>query len=159
MIRRHLLVMVAAGVLALFSVCLWRWQPERQVRKHTEALLEACEDRDWEEFRALLAEDYTDRWGHDKTEAAERARQVFAQFLFLKLAARSLEVEEAEATGLARAHLELQGRGGPLAELAIQRVAELKQPFTFRWQQRSWKPWDWQLVQVEQPELRIDAGF
>jgi hypothetical protein len=159
MIRRHLLVVVAAGVLACFTVCLWLWQPERQVRRHTEALLEACEDRDWEELRALLADDYSDRWGHDKAEAADRARQVFAQFLFLKLEARELEVEEAEATGLARAHLVLQGRGGPLAEMAIQRLAELRQPFVFRWQQRSWKPWDWQLVQVEQAELRIESGF
>jgi hypothetical protein len=155
MIRRHLLVIVAAGALAVFLWCLWLWQPTRQVRVHTEALLEACEDRDWEDLRELIADDYSDRWGHGKAELAERSRQVFAQFLFLTVEGHDMVIEEADATGDARVRVVLQGRGGPLAEIAIQRVSELKEPFIFRWQQRSWKPWDWQLTRVVQPELRV----
>src|SRR6186713_2841075 len=92
MIRRHLLVIVAAGALAVFLWCLWLWQPARQVRVHTEALLEACEDKDWEEMRELLAADYSDRWGHDKEEVVERSKQVFAQFLFLTVEGRDMVV-------------------------------------------------------------------
>jgi len=37
----------------------------------------------------------------------------------------------------------------------MSRVAELKEPFSFTWRQVSWKPWDWKLVRVDQPELEI----
>jgi hypothetical protein len=37
----------------------------------------------------------------------------------------------------------------------VQRAEELREPFTFDWQQQSWKPWDWALVRIEQRELQI----
>ena len=60
-----------------------------------------------------------------------------------------------DGTGTTRARLILAGRGSPLAEYAVERVARLTQPFTFTWRQRSWKPWDWVLTKMEQPELEI----
>jgi hypothetical protein len=34
-------------------------------------------------------------------------------------------------------------------------VNALREPFTMTWRKKSWKPWDWELIRVEQPELRI----
>jgi hypothetical protein len=66
-----------------------------------------------------------------------------------------MEVEEANGLGTARARITLKGRGGPFADMAMGRLDELKQPFSFTWRQRSWKPWDWKLVRIDQPELEV----
>ena len=135
---------------------LWLWQPARQVRLHTEDFLEAVESRDWKIMSQRIADDYSDRWGHDKREVVERSREVFAQFFVLAIEARDLAVGESDGLGDASARLTLRGSGGPLAQIAVQRAAELRSPFVFTWRQRSWKPWDWALVRVEQPELRVE---
>jgi hypothetical protein len=152
--RRHFLN-AAIVLVAVVIGALWLWQPARQVRRHNEKLLDAVESKDWKELSELMADDYSDRWGHDKATVIERSRMVFAQFLVMELAATEPEVEEANGQGTVRARLALTGRGGPLAELAIQKASALQQPFVFEWRQASWKPWDWVLVKVDQPELEI----
>jgi len=104
----------------------------------------------------MMAEDYADRWGHDKARVAERSREVFRQFLVLGIEVEDLDVLEADGTGTATGRVALQGRGGPLAEMAIQEAATLREPFSFTWRQASWKPWDWKLTRVDQPELELD---
>jgi hypothetical protein len=32
-------------------------------------------------------------------------------------------------------------------------------PFELRWRHESWKPWDWKLVEVHNPELEVPAAF
>lgn len=103
----------------------------------------------------LLADNYSDRWGNDKANAVERAGQVFGQFLVVNFRIDPPGGETVSVDGKWSARLLLEGRGGPLGEFAIQRLAEMRDPFVFSWEQRSWKPWDWQLTRVEQPELEI----
>jgi hypothetical protein len=119
-------------------------------------LIDAVESKDWKELSELMADDYSDRWGHDKAAVIERSRTVFSQFLVMEITATEPEVEEANGLGTVRAKLKLSGSGGPVAELAIQKVAALQQPFVFEWRQASWKPWHWVLVRVDQPELEIE---
>lgn len=149
-----MLILVAAG-LVLVVWCLWLWQPSRQLRRHTEKLLAAVEDQNWRKMADIMANDYSDRWGHDKATVGEHTRQVFAQFFVLTVQGTDLEVEEADAVGTVRVQIAIKGRGGPLADIVIARVAELKEPFAFTWRQGSWKPWDWKLIRVDQPELEI----
>jgi hypothetical protein len=40
----------------------------------------------------------------------------------------------------------------------MEAAGDLREPFTFDWQQRSWKPWDWVLVRMEHRELQIPDG-
>ena len=152
--RRHFLLL---GVVLVFLVVwlLTRWQPERQVRVHTEALLAAAESRDFKKFAALLAADYSDPWGNDKARVLEGSQQVFRNFLALEVKATDMEVDEADAIGHASARIVIRGTGGPIGEEAMMRVNALKKPFSFTWRQRSWKPWDWELTQVEQSELHL----
>jgi hypothetical protein len=154
-IRRHLVLSLVAATLVLGFWCLWLWQPARQVRRHTEQLLAAVEDKDWREMAELMMYDYSDRWGHDKATILDHTKQAFAQFFSLTVESSELDVEEANAIGTARVRIAIKGRGGPLADFVMSRVAELKEPFAFTWKQASWKPWDWKLVRVDQPELEI----
>jgi hypothetical protein len=154
-IRRHLVLIAAVVALGVAAWCLVRWQPERQVRRHTEQFLAALEDKDWQEMAGLIADDYSDRWGHDKATLVDRAKQAFAQFFVLTVQGSDLTVEEANAIGTAQVHVSITGRGGPLADLVISRAAELKEPFSFTWRQASWKPWDWKLIRTDQKELEV----
>ncbi|HET6407704.1 MAG TPA: nuclear transport factor 2 family protein [Chthoniobacteraceae bacterium] len=153
--RRHFLN-GAVVLVALAIVLLWHWQPARQVRRHNDKLLEAVESKDWKDLSELMADDYSDRWHHDKALVLERSKMVFAQFFVMEIAPSEIEVVESNGIGVVRAKLALTGRGGPLAELAIQRAATLQQPFVFEWRQASWKPWHWVLSKLDQPELEIE---
>lgn len=140
-------------ILVIFLVSLWR--PEKQVQRHQRQLLSALEDRDWDDVNELLAENYSDRWGHDKAFVQSRAAQVFRQFFAVQITGEITALDLSGDTGEVRTSLRVQGRGGPLAEYAIMRANALTSPWTFRWRKQSWKPWDWVLEYVDQPELEI----
>jgi hypothetical protein len=154
-------LLVPAIAVTLFMVALFLgtlWQPTRQVRLHQRHLLRAIEDRNWQRAAKFMADDYSDRWGHDKEFALREAREVFRQFFAVTInqEERSLHVDS--GNGMVFARLKLDGTGGPLAHMAIERINALTAPFVFRWQQRSWKPWDWQLIHADQPELELPEG-
>jgi len=157
MFRRHRWSIVAVLGFLLVLVLLGRWQPARQVRAHTEKLLAAVESKDWKRLEKLIADDYSDPWGQDKAVMQQRVHEVFAQFFVIEIKAGEIAVEEADGQGIAKAPVSLVGRGGPIAELAVQRASTLREPFTFTWRQQSWKPWDWALTRVEQPELKLEG--
>lgn len=155
MTLRQALYYTATATMALVIWLLWFSQPQRQVQRHTARFIAEAEDKDWEAMAALVAEGYSDRWGHDRDEVLQRSRQVLAQFLILSIKADEIDVQEENGVGAGRARLHLTGRGGPLAEYAVERVSRLRKPFVFTWRQRSWKPWDWVLTAVDQPELEL----
>lgn len=144
---------VLLGIVAIYTAALW--QPARQVQLHQANLLRAVEKRNWERFASFMADDYSDRWGHDKEFVVRESREVFRQFLFLTVRQEVRATTILDQKGTVVARIELTGSGGPLANVVRERVNALSEPFTFRWRQRSWKPWDWQLVQVDQPELNL----
>lgn len=144
---------VLLGIVAIYIAALW--QPARQVQLHQTNLLRAVEKRNWERFASFMADDYSDRWGHDKEFVLRESREVFRQFLFLTVRQEVRAMQIGDQRGTVVARIELAGSGGPLATVARERVNALSEPFTFRWRQRSWKPWDWQLVDVDQPELEL----
>jgi len=155
MLRRHFVLVIAFAVLAAVVWCVWLWQPERQVRKHTETFIDAVEGKDWEHLAEVTADDYSDRWGHDKTTLISRTKEVFSQFFIIDIEVHDITVGESEGIGTATTRVTLKGTGGPLAQLAVDEAMRLKQPFVFTWRLRSGKPWDWVLTRIEQPELRI----
>jgi hypothetical protein len=145
--------------LVLWAMWLfWLWQPERQVRLHTTHFLKKVEQRNWNDARAFLADDFSDRWGHDKNTAMEDAKEVFAQFLFLTIESKTDRCEVHGTEGVAETRVKIAGNGQGVAQLVMQRVNGLREPFTFRWRKSGGKPWEWQLVFVDQPELNIDPG-
>ena len=145
----------AVALVVLAGFLAWNWQPEKQAGIQTAHFLQAVERRNWEKVRAYLATNYTDRWGHDQALALEAAEQVFQQFLFLKVEHEIVSQAANRATGETRARVKISGSGGALAQIAMERVNGLREPFLFSWKRQSWKPWDWQITRIEQPELEI----
>jgi hypothetical protein len=141
--------------LAVFLVVLW--SPERQIRLHQEHLLAAVSDKNWARVASFIAEDYSDRWGHDKAFVTQASREVFAQFFALELTMSQPVLSRHDGNGEVSGRLIAKGSGGPFAQMAIDKLQELREPFTFRWQKRSWKPWDWTLMRVDHPTLEVPA--
>ena len=103
MMRRHWLSIIVA---ALFGAVVWLlvlWQPARQVRRHTEQLLATIERKNWKRLGELMADDYSDSWGHDKSGLIADAREVFAQFFAIELRAHEMVVAESDGSGTAKA--------------------------------------------------------
>jgi len=154
---------ILSGLLAvsvmLFS--LWLWQPERQVLKHHEHFLRAAANRDWTRLAGFLDDSYADRWGHNKESVVSNSREVLSQFFGLNIADEETDCYIEGNTGTVSCKLTLHGNGTPVAEYAVSEVNRLTTPFTFQWIRRSWKPWDWKLTRVDNPQLHIpqEAGF
>ena len=144
---------LAALALAIFLALLW--QPARQVRLHQRHLLKAVEKRNWTNVGKFIGAEYRDRWEHDKENVIGQSRQVFGQFLFCNIAAEEHSLILADDAATIGVRLAITGSGGPIAEMVKQRVNALTEPFTFKWTRRSWKPWDWELLSVDQPQLDI----
>ena len=148
---------LAAGIVAVaIAVFLGLlWQPARQVRLHQEHLLRAVGKRDWNAVGRFIAAEYHDRWGHDKENVIARSAEVFGQFLFCDIQSEERALAVSDGTATLAARITLGGTGGPIGEYAKQRVNTLTEPFTFKWTRWSWKPWDWALMEVDQPQLEI----
>ncbi len=152
---KRLALAVAAAVLCAGLWLAWLWQPERQVRLHTAGLLKGIERRNWDKVQDLLADQYSDRWGHDKNFVVTGLRQVFGSFVFLKIEHQNLTVDA--TTGRTRTRVKMSGQGSPIAQFVMVKVNGLTEPFTFTWEKRSGKPWDWQLTAVDHPTLDPDV--
>jgi hypothetical protein len=147
------------ALLAFAIWLLWWSRPERQVRRAQGRLLGALESRDYPALARLLAEDYRDAWDHDKANVLRRVPEVLDQFVLLDVEGEIRSVEPETATWVAREKIIVKGLGGALGMYARDEVNRLREPFTMHWRKRSWKPWDWELTRVEQPELRIPQDF
>jgi hypothetical protein len=55
---------------------IWIWQPERQVRRHSQKLFHQVEAKNWSALSDLIGSDYSDQWNHDRTNLIERMREV-----------------------------------------------------------------------------------
>jgi hypothetical protein len=146
-----LLVLAAIG---LFLLTLW--SPERQVRLHQQNLLKAVSKRNWERAASFISEEYSDRWGHDKGNVIERGREGLRHFLFLDIKMKDERIAVIEKQGRVETELKVTGSPAAIADGLIERVESFRQPFGFRWERRSWKPWDWQLIEFDQQELRLE---
>ena len=155
---KQALRLLGIAVLALAIWLIWWSRPERQVRRAQVRLLDAMESRDYPALARLMAEDYRDGWEHDKANVLRRLPQVFDQFLLLDVEGEISGVEPEAANWLVRQKIVVKGIGGALAMYARDEVNALKEPFVMRWRKRGWKPWDWELTQIDQPELRVPAG-
>jgi hypothetical protein len=138
--------------------CLWLWQPERQVLKHNASLIRAFEKRDWNKVERLVDEKFSDRWGHDRERVIRESREILRQFFAIEIAQEDQGVVVPGETGRVEARIRIKGSGSPIAQLAMQTVNSVQTPFRFEWRRKSWKPWDWQLVSVDNPQLDLPSG-
>ena len=146
----------AAAAVALGIYLFWLWQPERQVRLHTEHLLAAVEGHDWEDLAEFVDGSYQDQWGNDRPLLLARLREILSYTRDLRIetlggGVSRLTSEEAEWS----TRVAIEAEEGELTALIKARVNGLETPFVFHWRHASGKPWDWKLVRVSNETLDL----
>jgi hypothetical protein len=151
-----------AGLLGAFVIGLWLarlWQPENQVRLHSEHLVRQIEQRDWSAAGDFFAADYHDDWGDDRALLLSRLRMVLRAFSSLTITAAHPETRLEPAEGSWSAHIQMAGNGTEVAPEILSRVNSLTTPFALHWRRESWRPWDWKLLRVSNPSLEISGDL
>jgi len=146
-----------ALVVGLFAI--WLWQPERQVRRHTENLLGKIGARSWTAVADFIGDDYSDQWGDDRTLMLARLREVFHYVRDLRIDAVDSVVNVENRRGLWRARISIHADNSEVSAFIKERVNSVATPFELEWHHLSAKPWDWKLVRVSNPNLEISAGL
>ena len=144
------------GILFLGALWLRSWLlPERQIPRAQARLLSAIEGRDFDAMAGMLANDYRDRWQQGRATVVARSREVFGQFATLTIEREQSGLRTESGSWFLSEKLRLKGLGGPLAMAARETLNGLHQPFVMEWRRRGWKPWDWELKSVAQPEVEL----
>jgi len=146
------------GVFFVLILLWWGWgafQADRQLENRFRELVKVVEDRNWEKLRGFLADDYVDAWGNDRERTIELAGQGFQYFLVLGVEPEEPEFLIAGREATVRTGFEISGTGRGPAKIILSRAAGLKEPFEIGWRRESWKPWDWKVVSMSQPELNL----
>ena len=146
-----------ALVAALFL--LWLWRPERQVRLHSEHLLDAIEHKSWSRVADFIADDYRDRWQNDRALLLERIREVLRYLRGLHVQASNVAVRIDNRHGYWTAKITIAAEQDEVTELVKERVNSLTTPFELEWRRLSGKPWGWKLVRVSNSGLELPADF
>lgn len=146
------------AVVALV-VCVWvgfEFTAGRQLERVFHRLINAAENRNWEKVRQLVAEDYRDGWGQDREQAISTGSQFLGQFLVMEIVVENQTVDLRGREASIAARMRLKGRGSAVAEAIMQGANALEHDFQFAWRRKSWKPWDWKLVSINQSEIQFD---
>ena len=147
--------LAATACIGLFL--FWLWQPEHQIKRHTESLLHAIEHKNWAATGSFIAGDYHDQWGDDRARVLERMREGFRYVRGLKLSAFSVSVQVHQRRAQWSGRIWIDGGQNEVTELLKQQVNSLTTPFELDWRLLSGKPWDWKLVGVSNSALEIPA--
>ena len=149
--------LIAAILLGLFLI--WLWQPERQVRRHTENFFHAIEHKNWTGAADLIGSDYHDQWGDDRARVLERMREGFRYVRGVRINASNPMVRIENRRAIWSGKIMIDGDQSEVMELLEERVNSLATPFELEWHHVSAKPWDWQLVHVSNPTIEIPVDI
>ena len=146
--------LVVAGIALR---CFWLWQPERQLLLHQAHFRAALEARDWSRVRALMDPAYADRWGYTRDTGIQEARQWLGQFFSLTITPSLSGDSLTPDGGTVTEQWRLDGTGTEAASMVVESANSAHASFTFQWKHASWKPWDWTLIRVDNPDLNLTA--
>ena len=127
---------------------------EEQVLKQHQELFEYAGKRYWSEAAAYLSPEYEDEWGNTSEQAIEGAREAFRGFIVLDLQWQSVEVKVDGTTATITGDVRIEVSGGGLSQPVMNKVNNLREPWTFTWNKTGWKPGDWKLVHVTNPQIK-----
>ena len=149
-------VLLTVGGL-LLALTLWFALPffsaSRGVERAWDDFLSALEENDMTELGRLLGDDYADGFGLDRAGCLKLATSVRGQFLVCTVRREQSEIvlDPSKKSAVTRGLIRLGGQG-PGAEIIIQASNSSQTPTAFRWRRNSWKPWDWRLVSIDNPD-------
>ncbi len=156
--RTGLLIGLGAA-LAIGLYCLWLWQAERQIARHTETLFRRVEQKDWSGVADLIAADYRDQWNNDRARVIERLRLILGFSHKTQIDSSDVSCRIDNGVGFWRGRISIHSDAKDLIAMMNERANSVTTPFELQWRHVSGKPWDWKLVRVSNPELEIPAGF
>jgi hypothetical protein len=142
-------------VITIAMRCVWLWQPERQLLLHQAHLRSAIERRDWGKVEELIDPGYADRWGYTRTTGVQEARRWLGQFFALTVTAEPGGDQWVANGGTVTERWRIDGTGTEVTGMIKERVNSVQAPFVFQWKHGSWKPWDWTLVRVDNPQMEL----
>jgi hypothetical protein len=154
-VRASWLLTALSALLVLWLVWLFLlWRPARQAELHTLNLLERASARDWLAVEAMMAADYRDAWGHDRTLVIDGARQLFSHFFALQIVALApLRITDESESLAVSAPVGVFGSGTAVAQAVIEEVREARGDAVFVWRRAGGWPWQWALAEVRHAEL------
>lgn len=155
---RVLLILVAVSVLGFLAwLGWWVWgrSPEAQVLARQTAFLAAVEDRDWDEVKSMLTDDYMDDYGHDRESAVEDASQVLGGFIVLTVKSQVVFKQVVPDLAMLKVNIQMEGKGLGLSEVVMGQVNNMTLPWFFHWHKKGPWPWDWKIVQIHHDQLRV----
>lgn len=154
MIRKDVLL-ACGGILlvAVLSWIVWLMLPGVQLERRFDQFIAAASNRNWKKVSALMADDYRDAWANGREQAVRDASEVLRHFVVLQITAEDPQFDRQDRQATVTARLHFDGRGTPIGESIKDYVNNLQQDFQFAWERKSWKPWDWKLVTINQPEI------
>jgi hypothetical protein len=136
---------------------IWLWQPERQVRHHTENFFHAIEHKDWEAIADFIGNDYHDQWGDDRARVLERLREGLQYVRGPRVTASNASVQVEASRAMWSGKITLYSTDDDVMQMFDQRVNSLRTPFELEWHRTSGKPRDWKLARVSNSEVEIPA--
>lgn len=149
----------AVGILAVLVVWgLYAFSPDRQVKKAFARFLDAASSRNWKKVEGMMTPEYRDQWGCDRETAVHLGSEAFQHYIFLQIVPSDVKVVRQGSQATLSARLKFTGRGSPVGELITQQVNGLQEEFRFAWKRQSWKPWDWKLQSISEPEINFDPA-
>jgi hypothetical protein len=129
--------------------------PQDQLMARQTAFLLAIEERDWDDVKAMLTDDYMDDYGHDRDSAVEDARQVLGGFFALTIKSQVVQMQAVPDLGMVKIKIRIEGKGMGFSDAVISQVNSIEQPWFFHWHKKGRWPWDWKVVQIHNDGLHV----
>jgi hypothetical protein len=156
---RRTFISALAVALCVGAYLFWLWQPEHQVRLHTENFFHAIDDRNWETVADFVGDDYHDQWNDDRARLLERMREGFRWVRGSRITAPNAAVQVQTPRAIWVGKIVVYSSDDGVMDALDERVNKLPAPFEFEWRHVSGKPWDWKLVRGSNPSFQIPADM
>ncbi len=152
-----ILIFVALLLISLGWFGWWAFgrSPQEQITARQTAFLIAVEERDWDDVKAMLTDDYFDDYGHDRESAVEDARQVLGGFFSLTIKPQIVQMQTVPDLGMVKIKIRIEGKGMGFSDAVISQVNSIEQPWFFHWHKKGRWPWDWKVVQIHNDGLHV----
>jgi hypothetical protein len=145
-------------VLDLIVTAIWFGvpflkSPETQALEQHQRFIAFGGNRNWGRVLTLMSVDYRDAWGMKREEAVSLAHELLQGYIALDFQWQPQGVKVQGKTATVTGFIKASGTGGGFSAEIISRINALHEPFVFTWRKDGWKPGDWKLTGISQPEL------
>jgi len=152
-ILRNLLWVALAVVIIQTAVYFLR-SPESQVLAAQRDLIEAVEERDWDEVKEFLEENYTDAYSHTRETAISDGKKYLGGFYTLTLKTGETTARAVKGQGMVSMTIRLEGNGAGYSQLVLGHVNQITEPWIFHWSNPTPWPWNWQVNMIHNDQMR-----